>query len=136
MADVANKNGILAHNTTFVAGAGITFDRTAKNGSAHVGKAVMQSAADTVVLVTAGLEIFGILTKVEPDGFCSVQDRGYGEVPDDGTAITYTNINNGLVGGATAGTVKSATAVPAAGAIRRARAIKAGTTGIVIADIG
>lgn len=136
MADKANKYEILAHRTTFVAGAGIAFDRAAANGSAHVGKAVMLSAEDTVVLVTAGLEVFGKLTKVEPDGFCSVQDRGYCELPHDGTTITYTNANNGVVGGATAGTIKSATAVPAAGAIRRARAIKADGALAVIVDLG
>lgn len=101
-------NRINAHETTFVAGAGIAYDEAEKNGSAHVGKAVMLTGDGEVDLVTTGLEVFGKLVKVEPDGYCTVQDQGYCDLPTDGTAITYTQ--DGLVGGATAGTVKSGTA--------------------------
>jgi hypothetical protein len=135
MADKANKYEILAHRTTFVAGAGIAFDRAQPNGSAHVGKFVMLSAEDTVDLVTTGSEVLGKLTKVEPDGFCSVQDRGYADGPSTGT-ITYTGANSGVVGGATAGSVAIAAGVPAAGAIRRARVVKGDGANRVIVDLG
>jgi len=100
-------NRINAHETTFLAGAGIAYTATEKNGSAHVGKAVMRSAEGTVDLVTTGSEVFGRLQKVEPDGYCTVQDQGYCDLPWDNSAITWTT---GLVGGATAGTVKSGAA--------------------------
>lgn len=123
MADKANKYDIHADYVTYIAGAGIAYDAAQANGSAHVGKLVMLSAEDTVDLVTDGLEILGKLIKVEKDGFCTVQDEGYADVPTTGT-VTYTNANNGAVGGTTAGSAKVATAVPAAAAIRRTCFIK------------
>lgn len=119
----ANKYKLHAKYVTFIAAGSIAYDATAKNGSAHVGKCVMMTAEDTVGLVTAGLEIIGVLIKVEPDGFCTVQDEGYADVPTTGT-VTYTNANNGAVGGATAGYAAVAAAVPAAAAVRTARFIK------------
>lgn len=135
MADAANKYEVHAEYVTMVAGAGIAYDAAAKNGSAHVGKAIMNSAEDTVDLVTDGLEIAGKLIKVEPDGFCTIQDGGYCDLPTDGAATTYTKTNNGLVGGTVAGTVKTATVVPAAGAVRGAKAIKGDGANKVIAKL-
>lgn len=131
MADSANKYEVHAAYVTYKAGAGIAYDAAAKNGSAHVGKFLMHSADGEVDLVTNGLELCGKLIKVEPDGFCSVQDEGYADGPSDGV-ITYTNAANGLVGGTTAGTVKIATAVPAAGAVRGAKAVQSDGAGRVI----
>jgi hypothetical protein len=131
MADVANLYEVHAQYVTFKAGAGIAYSETEKNGSAHVGKFVMHSADGEVDLVTNGLEICGKLIKVEPDNFCTVQDEGYADGPSDGV-ITYTNAANGLVGGTTAGTAKAATAVPAAGAVRGAKAVKSDGAGRVI----
>jgi hypothetical protein len=128
MSDVARKDDIRAGRVTMIAGSGIAYDATKKFGSQHVGKAVMLSAAGTVDLVTDALEIFGKLDKVEPDGFCVVQDEGYMELPTDTTTITYTATNNGLVGGATAGTVRTATVAEVAGAVREAIAVQAGET--------
>ena len=136
MADYLNFYEIGAHYTTFRAGASIVYDQLQKNGSVHVGKAVMMSGAETVDLVTTGSEIIGKLIKVEPDGMCSVQDEGYCEVPSDGTTITYTQANNGLVGGATAGLVKTATLVPAVGAVRNARSVKPAVGNSLILRLG
>lgn len=135
MADKAHKYDIDAHYTTYVAGGGIAFDPAQKGGSQHVGKSLMLSAEDTADLVTNGLEVLGKLIKVEPDGFCVVQDEGYCSVPLDGT-LTYDNANNGVVGGTVAGTVKAATAVPAIGAIRRAFAVKGDGAGKTIIKLG
>ncbi len=131
MADVANKYEVHAAYVTMKAGAGIAYDATQKNGSAHVGKFLRQSADGEVDLVTDGLEICGKLIKVEPDGFCTMQDEGYADGPSDGV-ITYTNTNNGLVGGTVAGTAKVATVVPAAGAVRGAKAVQSDGAGRVI----
>lgn len=128
----ARKDELHAQYATYVADSSIAYDVTQKNGSAHVGKAVMMTAEGTVGLATSGLEILGKLIKVEPDGFCNIQDEGYCEVPLDG-AIVYAGATYGVVGGTTAGSVKAATVVPAAGAIRTARAIQSsGTAGKVI----
>ena len=120
MADKANKYEVHAQYVTMIAGAGIAYDAAQPNGSAHVGKLVMMSAEDTVDLVTAGLEIFGKLIKVEPDGFCNVQDEGYCDVPTTGVP-TYTSAANGAVGGATAGYATIAAVAETATAVRSAR---------------
>ncbi len=134
MADNAHKYEVHAQYVTRKAASGIAYDAAQPNGSAHVGKAVMQTGDDEVGLVTDGLEIAGKLIKVEPDNFCTIQDEGYADLPSDGT-ITYTNSNNGLVGGTVAGTVKVATAVPAVGAVRGAKAIKSDGSGRVIVKL-
>lgn len=134
MPDVAHKFELHAQYVTAKAGAGIAYDATQPMGSAHVGKAVMATGDDTVDLVTNGKELVGKLIKVEPDNFCTIQDEGYCDLPSDGV-ITYADTNNGLVGGTTAGTVKIATVVPGAGAVRKARAVKSDDAGVVIAKL-
>lgn len=97
---------INAHETTGKAGSTITFDQTAKNGSPHVGKAVMfGSVAGTIDLVAENAEPCGRLEKVEPDGAVTYNDQGYMELPTTGS-ITY---GGGLVGSATAGVLKTGT---------------------------
>jgi len=93
---------------TYKAASGIVFDRTLAGGSASVEKTVMKTATDReVALVTAGLAVFGLLKKVEPDNFCSVHEGRYVVLPTDGTAVA---VGDYVVGGATAGTVKTRTA--------------------------
>lgn len=111
MADKTFYRNLHAKYVTMRAGAGIVFDRNNKNGSAQAGMAVMQSGDGEVALITNGMQLHGKLVKVEEDGFCTVQDEGYIDVPTDGTAITFAagaTGANGVVGGAVAGTVKSA----------------------------
>lgn len=127
----ANKYELHAQYTTYVGDGSIPYDANAKGGSSHVGKAVMHTGEDTVGLVTNGKEICGKLIAVMPDGFVTVQDEGYCDVPSTGT-ITYTEADNGVVGSATAGSVKIATAVPATTSVRSAKAIKGDGAGKTI----
>lgn len=108
MALVPKYERINAKEVTFVIdNSTITFDQTQKNGSAQVGKVVALTAvAKTIGLVQTNGEILGRLEKVEPDGAATVNVRGGMDLPTDGTAIT---IGGGLIGGATAGTVKTGT---------------------------
>lgn len=112
----------------------ITYDGTKQFGSDQVGKAVEMSGEATVKLVQSGNEIFGKLIEVTADLFCTIQDEGYCDLPCDGSPA-YTENDNGLVGGSTAGNVTKATAVPAAGAVRRAHAIKSDGSGRLIAKL-
>ena len=66
-------------------------------------KAVYCSANDTVALVTAGVNFFGVVRTLQSDGLAGVQRNGYAE-------LEYTGSNPSvgwayLVGGATAGKV-------------------------------
>ncbi|MEQ1644919.1 MAG: hypothetical protein ABL959_15830 [Pyrinomonadaceae bacterium] len=114
---------INVHETTFQYDNSIVFDKTVKNGSAQVGMCVKRVSAGTVGLTTDGSEVFGKITKVEDDGYCTIQDQGYADVPTDGAAITYTS---GLIGGTVAGSVKTGTNVAVL-------AIDAVKTGVIIA---
>lgn len=123
-----------AQYVTMKHGVSIVYDMNEQHGSAQVGKAVELQAAGEVGLVATGNEIFGKLVKVEPDGYCTIQDGGYCDLPYDGSPV-YTENANGLIGGAAAGNVAPAGAVPAAGAVRTARAIKADVTGRIIVKL-
>lgn len=85
-----------------------SFNAAVKGGSAHVGKAVAISANGQVGLVATNGEVFGKLEQVYDDGFGVVIDEGYVDYPTDTTTITYGS-GSGVVGGATAGSVKSGT---------------------------
>lgn len=106
MPDTMSFEGIRAAAVTIKAGATLkaTFSRTAPYGTPDAQKAVAISANGEVELVATGGKVFGKLISLEPDGFAVVQDTGYAELPTDGTTITY---GQGLIGGATPGTVKS-----------------------------
>lgn len=132
MADDTRKYNVHADYITYKHDGSIVWSISQPNGSAQVGLAVNIKSDDTVGLVTDGQEIDGVVTRVNSDGFCTVQDTGYTDVDTDGTAITY---GNGLVGGATNGKVKTATAVPAAGKVRTAQAIKSDGTNHIIMRI-
>lgn len=91
--------------TTYKAASALVFDRSVAGGNANVEKAVMKTATDReVALVTAGLQVLGILKKLEPDNYCSVHEGRYILVTGDGTTI---NVGDFVVGGATAGLVKA-----------------------------
>lgn len=98
-----------------------SFNNEKKNGSLLNEKVVSISGNGEVDIIATGEEVFGRLTQVYDDGFCVVCDEGWNDLPTDGTAITY---GSGLVGGATAGTVKT-------GASATCRAISDAGTGKV-----
>jgi hypothetical protein len=89
----------------------VTFP-TALTASA-VGKAVTPSegytvgTGITVALVSEDEQVSGRFTRYEADGMCSVQERGYCSLPF--TAGTTPTIGSKILGGATAGTIKSST---------------------------
>jgi hypothetical protein len=107
--------------------ASLTYEAAAQHGTSHAGKAVEMSGQGEVRLVQTGNEVFGILEKIEPDGMATIQDEGYGEVPYTGT-LSYTENDNGVIGGSTAGSVAIAAAAPAVGAVRTAKMIKVSDT--------
>jgi hypothetical protein len=79
-----------AHDNTIV------YSATEENGSAQVGLAVTLSDDKEVGLVGDGEGVKGKLIKVESDGFCVVQTKGYMTLPA-GTSATLTN-NKAIVG--------------------------------------
>jgi hypothetical protein len=127
MADAAHKYELHAQYVTYKAGTSIAYNAAYPNGSEHVGKVVMHNGDDIVDLVTDELEICGKLIKVEPDGFCTVQDEGYADVPCD--TVTYAATNNRVVGSTTAGKVKVADTAVTATAVAGGKSIKSDGTG-------
>lgn len=100
---------INAHETTFQASGQIAYDATVKGGSPHVGKAVARAGQGTVDLTNDGTEVFGKLLKVEADGYCTIQEQGYCDLPFTGS-MTYGD-KSGVIGSATRGSVKANVAV-------------------------
>lgn len=100
---------INAHETTFQGTGQIAYDATVRNGSPHVGKAVARAGEGLIDLTNDGTEVFGKLLKVEPDGYCTIQEQGYGSLPFTGS-MTYGD-KSFVVGSATRGSVKAGTAV-------------------------
>lgn len=82
------------------------FDVTKPHGSLDAGKVVTIDSDGKVDIIATGEEVFGQILDVYDDGYASITDEGYVDLPTDGTSITY---GQGLVGGATAGTVKTGT---------------------------
>lgn len=64
----------------------IVYDADEENGSAQVGLAVTLESNQTISLVGDGEQVEGKLVKVESDGFCVVQVRGYMELPGGDSA--------------------------------------------------
>lgn len=83
-----------------------SFNNQTKGGSAHVGKVVTIDSDNKVDIIATNEEVFGRLDTVYDDGKATVTDEGFVDLPTDGTSITY---GQGLVGGSTAGTVKTGT---------------------------
>jgi hypothetical protein len=67
----------------------IVYDTNEVGGSAQVGLAVTLESNGTVSLVGDGEEVEGKLIKVEPGGFCVVQNGGVMTLPG-GTSATLT----------------------------------------------
>lgn len=82
----------------------IVFDVTKPGGSLAVGLAVtFAAAADTVALAADGDAIVGKLLKVEPDGACTVQNKGNCELPAGASAtVTPGKKQVGALGAAAA----------------------------------
>ena len=121
--------------TMKIDGVTITFDATQVNGinAAAQGKAVKLSADDTVALATDGSEVFGKLLQVTPDGFCTVQRRGFASLPSTGTITRGTKI----VGATTAGNIRSVnTAVAAELGVARGEVVNTADAAAVVVDLG
>ena len=79
--------------------------------ASSVGKAVKPSASYsepvgiTVSLVTEGDQVAGRLTRVESDGYCSVQQLGFCTLPF--VAGATPSVGDKIVGGTTDGSVKT-----------------------------
>ena len=82
------------------------FDNTAPKGTPDTGKVVTIDSEGKVDIIATNEEVFGKLDTLADDGVAGIIDEGYVDLPTDGTSITY---GSGLVGGATAGTVKTGT---------------------------
>ncbi len=123
----------------------ITYSNTVANGSAQVGLAVTLSANGGVVALAGdGTAVAGKLINVAADGFCSVQVRGFCQLPG-GAAATLTRGTRivGAVNG-TAGYIRSVAAPGAAYAqaaateatVARGTIIDPATTTAVWVDLG
>jgi len=67
----------------------IVYDATLDGGAAQVGLAVTLETDGAVSLVGDGEQVEGKLIKVEPNGFCVVQTKGFMTLPG-GTSATLT----------------------------------------------
>lgn len=102
-------------------------------------KAVSLSAARTVQLASDGEAIIGKLILVEPDGQCSVQTKGYCELPG-GASATLT-LGVGIVGALGAASAKGYIRIAASGTAaetikEKGKIIDATTTTAVVVDLG
>lgn len=93
----------------------ITFDATKVNGSASANLAVtlVGNNNDQVALVADGDRVLGKLLKVEPDGACLVQDRGFVSLPaGNGSTVTTGQPVVGALGASSAkGYIRNAVAI-------------------------
>lgn len=87
--DAVSHLGIGYHAETYPHDNTIVYDATLAGGSAQVGLAVTLESSDVISLVGDGEEVEGKLIKVEPDGFCVVQNGGNMTLPG-GTSATLT----------------------------------------------
>lgn len=81
--------GIIYKAETFPHDATIVYDSTLAGGAAQVGLAVTLESDNVISLVGDGEQVEGKLIKVEPGGFCVVQNGGNMELPA-GTAAGLT----------------------------------------------
>lgn len=102
----------------------IVFDDDVAGNSAQVGKAVTLTgeAAETVSLVGDGERITGKLLKVEGDGFCVVQTKGYMTLPG-GDSATLT-VGSAIVGDLGAASAEGFIQTSAAGTAALAQAAR------------
>ena len=81
--EIDAKQITIAHDNTIV------YDIEEEGGSAQVGLAVSIESSGVVTLAGNGENVYGKLIKVEQDGFCVVQYRGYMQLPGgDGATLT------------------------------------------------
>lgn len=87
--EAVNHIGIGYTAVTYAHDNTIVYDIAQVNGAAQVGKAVTLESDNTVSLVGDGEQVEGKLIKVEPGGFCVVQNGGTMELPGgDGATLT------------------------------------------------
>lgn len=87
--DAVSFEGIGYEAITYPHDDTIVYSATQPNGSAQVGLAVTLESDKTISLVGDGEQVEGKLVKVESDGYCVVQVRGYMELPGgDGATLT------------------------------------------------
>lgn len=123
-------DGVGYQSITYLHDSTITYDATKAGGSAQVGLAVTLAASKTVSLVGDGESVEGRLIKVEPNGFCVVQTRGFMKLPR-GTSATLTpgkKIVGGLLAAAEGYVRDVATATAAELGLARGRVIDATNT--------
>jgi len=122
--------GIAAEYATFqIDNSTITYDVDQAGGAAAVGSAVNLSAAETVQLAGDGGAVLGKLIKVEEDDTCTVQTRGFMQLPG-GTGASLT-LGKSIVG--------AASATPTDGYIREVATATAAELGLcrgIIVDAG
>ena len=82
-------DGIGQNFETFAHDDTIVYDADEEGGSAQVGLAVTIESAKTVTLIGDGEKLLGRLTKVEGDGYCTVQIKGNMQLPG-GSGATLT----------------------------------------------
>jgi len=85
---VLSFTGIDYHGTTYKHGSTIVYDKAKAGGAADtmIGKAVSLSADGQVDLCQDADRIVGKLILVESDGYCTVQDQGFCELPAGASA--------------------------------------------------
>lgn len=127
-----------ALNVTYAHDSAIVYSASQVNGSVSVGLAVSLVDDKTVTLAGDGEAIEGKLIKVESDGFCVVQVKGYMTLPG-GSGATLTNGKKivGDLGAASAeGYIREVnTAVAAELGVARGRIIDNTTTTAVVVDL-
>lgn len=120
----------------------ITYDATVAGGSSVVGRAVKLSANDTVALAGDGDIVHGKLVLVEVGLRCTVQIRGFCELPGgNGATLTRnTKILGALNASSAAGFIKSAPESTAADAVAVAKTrgliVNPATSTAVVVDLG
>lgn len=87
--EAASHLGIGYKAETYAHDSAIVYDATKVGGSASAGLACTLISAGTVSLTGADEQVEGKLIKVEPNGFCVVQNGGNMQLPG-GSAATLT----------------------------------------------
>lgn len=116
----------------------IVYSATTANGSAQVGLAVRLTADKVVGLTQDATPVYGKLINVDSDGYCTVQVRGFCELPG-GASATFT-LGGHIVGDlstAAEGYIRGmAAATLAEVAVGRGRVIDDTTLASILVDLG
>lgn len=133
---------ILRHDITLkIDNSTIVFDATKAGGAATtmIGMGVTWSANDTVALCADGDYVVGKLIRVHSDNFCTVQIRGFAELPagDSATVTRGTNIVGALGAASAKGYIRSAASGTAAELIKMGgKIVQNAVTTAVVVDLG